>query len=80
VGQTVEDGRGTCRVAGQHMEYATHGRFCGFEPQNPGGGSKKEWTTCGGIKKVASKQSYLMKRVVAVGCRLCRVGQKCPCG
>ena len=31
------------------MEYATRGGFCGFGPQNPGGGSKAERMTRGGI-------------------------------
>ena len=37
-GRPVEDGGDTCRVAGKRMEYATRGGFCGFGPQNPGGG------------------------------------------
>jgi hypothetical protein len=61
------------------MEYATGGRFgglslktigwtvFGFGPQNPGGGSEEEWTGRGGIEEFASRQSYLMKDVVAVG-------------
>ena len=52
------------------MEYATRGGFHGFGPQNPGGGSEEERTTCGGIKEVVSKQSYIMKDAVAIGCRL----------
>jgi hypothetical protein len=61
------------------MEYATRGRFGGlglktiggrfhgFGPQNPGGGSDEEWMTHGGIEEFASRQSYLMKGVMAVG-------------
>ena len=61
------------------MEYATSGRFGGlglktiggrfqgFGPQNPGGGSEEEQTTRGGIEEFASRRSYLMKGAVAVG-------------
>jgi hypothetical protein len=64
---------------GTHMEYTTRcdlvvwasklsgGRVYGFEPQNLGGGSEEEQMTCGGIEKFASRRSYLMKDVVAVG-------------
>jgi len=47
------------------MEYATRGGFCGFGPQNTGGGSKEEWTARGGIKEFASRRSYLMRGAVA---------------
>ena len=43
------------------------GRFHGFGPQNPGGGSEEEWTARGGIEEFASRRRYLMKGVVAVG-------------
>ena len=61
------------------MEYATHGRFGGlglktiggrfhgFGPQNPGGGSEEERTARGDIEEFASRRSYLMKGTVAVG-------------
>jgi hypothetical protein len=61
------------------MEYATHrrfgglglkiigGRFYGFRPQNPGGGSEEERMARGGIEEFMSRRSYLMKGVVAVG-------------
>jgi hypothetical protein len=61
------------------MEYATRerfgglglktidGRFHGFGPQNPDGGSEEELTACGGIEEFTSRQSYLMKDVVVVG-------------
>ena len=64
---------------GTRMEYATHerfgglglktigGQFHGFRPQNPGGGSEEKWTARGGIEEFASRQSYLIKGVVAVG-------------
>ena len=64
---------------GTRMEYATRGRFGGlgiktiggrfhgFGPQNPGGGSEEERTARGGIEEFASRQSYLIKGVVAVG-------------
>jgi hypothetical protein len=64
---------------GMHMEYATRGWFGGlslktisgqfrrFGPQNPGGGFEKERTTRGGIEEFASRRSYLLKGVVAVG-------------
>ena len=64
---------------GTRMEYATRGRFGGlglktisgrfrgFRPQNPGGGSEEERTICGGIEEFASRRSYLMKGAVAVG-------------
>jgi hypothetical protein len=60
------------------MEYATReqfgglglktigGWFHGFGPQNSGGGSEKEQTAHDGIKEFASRQSYLMKGVVAI--------------
>ena len=34
------------------------GRFRGFGPQNPGGGSDAERTARGGIGEIASKQGY----------------------
>jgi hypothetical protein len=34
------------------------GGFYGFGPQNPGGGSKEERTTRGGIGEFASRRSY----------------------
>ena len=43
------------------------GRFHGFGPQNPGGGSEEEQTARGGIEEIASRRSCLMKVVVAVG-------------
>jgi hypothetical protein len=43
------------------------GRFHRFGPQNPGGGSEEERMVRGGIEEFASRQSYLMKDVVAVG-------------
>jgi hypothetical protein len=61
------------------MEYTTHGRFGdlglkiiggrfhGFEPQNPGGGSEEKQTTRSCIEEFASRRNYLMKGVVAVG-------------
>jgi hypothetical protein len=64
---------------GMRMEYATRGRFGGlglktisgrfhgFGPQNPGGGSEEERTARGGIEEFASRRSYLMKGAVAVG-------------
>jgi hypothetical protein len=64
---------------GMRMEYATcgrfdglglktiDGRFHGFRPQNPDGGSEEEQTTRGGIEEFASRRSYLMKGAVAVG-------------
>ena len=64
---------------GTRMEYATRkrfgglglktigGRFHGFRPQNPGGGSEEERTARGGIEEFASRRSYLMKGAVAVG-------------
>jgi len=64
---------------GTRMEYATRGRFggfglktiCGrfhgFGPQNPGGGSEEEQMARGGIEEFALRRSYLMKGVVAVG-------------
>ena len=64
---------------GTRMEYATRGwfgglglktisgRFHGFGPQNPDGGSEEERTAHGGIEKFASRRSYLMKGAVAVG-------------
>ena len=64
---------------GTRMEYATRrrfgglglktigGRFHGFGPQNPGGGSEEEQTARGGIEEIASRRSCLMKVVVAVG-------------
>ena len=64
---------------GTRMEYATRARFgwlslkttgwtvFGFGPQNPGGGSEEERTARGGIEEFASRQSYLIKGVVAVG-------------
>jgi hypothetical protein len=55
------------------MEYATHNGFRGFGPQNPDGGYE-ERMTYGGIEESASRLSYLMKGVVAVRSRLCRVG------
>ena len=55
---------------GKHMEYATHGGFRGFRPQNLGGGSEQQ-TTCGGIKELASRLSYLTKATVAIRSRLC---------
>jgi hypothetical protein len=78
-GRPVKDGGDTCRVAGTRMEYVTRGqlgglsiktiggRFHGFRPQNPGGGSEKERTARGGIKEFASRRNYLMKGAVAVG-------------
>jgi hypothetical protein len=63
---------------GTRMEYATHrwfgglglktigGRFRGFRPQNPSGGSEEEQTTRGGIEEFASRRSYLTKGAVAV--------------
>ena len=63
---------------GTRMEYATRGRFGGlglktiggrfrgFGPLNPGGGSEEERTACGGIEEFASRRSYLMKGAVAV--------------
>jgi hypothetical protein len=62
-----------------HMEYATRvrvrwfgpqnhrWRVYGFGAQNSGGDSEEEWTACGGIEEFASRRSYLMKGVVAVG-------------
>jgi hypothetical protein len=50
---------------GKRMDYATHGRFRGFGPQNSSGGSE-EWTTCDGIEELTSRLSYLMTGVVAV--------------
>jgi hypothetical protein len=59
------------------MEYVTHvwfdglslktigGRFHGFGPQNPGGGSEKERTARGGIEEFVPRQSYLMRGTVA---------------
>ena len=67
---------------GMHMEYATRGRFGGlglktivgrfhgFGPQHPGGGSEEERMARGGIEEFASRQSYLMKGAVAVGRRI----------
>jgi hypothetical protein len=64
---------------GTRMEYLTRGqfgglglktiggRFHGFWPQNPGGGSEEERTARGDIKKFASRRSYLMKGAVTVG-------------
>ena len=61
------------------MEYATRGRFggfglktiCGrfhgFGPQNPGGGSEEEQMARGGIEEFALRRSYLMKGAVAIG-------------
>jgi hypothetical protein len=61
------------------MEYATREwvwwfglqnhrwRVYGFEPQNPSGGSEEEQTACGGIEEFASRRSFLMKGVVAIG-------------
>jgi hypothetical protein len=61
------------------MEYATRrrfdglglktigGRFPGFGPQNPGGGSEEERTVRSDIEEFASRRSYLMKGAVAVG-------------
>jgi hypothetical protein len=43
------------------------GWFHRFGPQNLGGGSKEERTARGGIEEFASRRSYLMKGVVAVG-------------
>jgi hypothetical protein len=43
------------------------GRFRGFGPQNPGGGSEEEQTTRGGIEEFVSRRNYLMKGAVAVG-------------
>ena len=43
------------------------GRFHGFGPQNPDGGSEEERTARGGIEEFASRQSYLMKGAVAIG-------------
>jgi hypothetical protein len=75
----VEDGSDTCRVAGDTygVPYSRAvcslglktigGRFHGFWPQNPGGGSEKERTARGDIKKFASRRSYLMKGAVTVG-------------
>jgi hypothetical protein len=64
---------------GTRMEYATRGRFGGlglktiggrfhgFGPQNPDGGSEEERTVCSRIEEFASRQSYLMKGAMAVG-------------
>jgi hypothetical protein len=61
------------------MEYATNGQFFGlglktisgryhgFGPQNPGGGSEEEWTERDNIEEFTLRQSYLMKGAVAVG-------------
>jgi len=61
------------------MEYATRGwfggfglktiggRFHGFGPQNPGGGSEEERMARGGIEEFALRRSYLMKGAVAIG-------------
>jgi hypothetical protein len=43
------------------------GRFHGFGPQNPGGGSEEERTTRGSIEEFVSRQSYLMRGTVVVG-------------
>jgi hypothetical protein len=43
------------------------GRFHGFEPQKPNGGSEEERMARDGIEEFASKRSYLMKGVVTVG-------------
>jgi hypothetical protein len=78
-GRPVEDSGYTCEWRGTRMEYATGGglvvwtskpsggRVYEFEPQNPGGGSEKERTTCDGIGEFVSRRSYLMKGAVAVG-------------
>ena len=42
------------------------GRFHGFGPQNPGGGSKEEWMARGGIEEFVSRRSCLMKGAVVV--------------
>jgi hypothetical protein len=64
---------------GTHTEYATRrqfgdlglktigGRFHGFRPQNPGGGSEEKRTARGGTEEFASRRSYLMRGAVAVG-------------
>jgi hypothetical protein len=61
------------------MEYATREQFdglslktirwtvYGFGPQNLGRSSEEERTAHGGIEEFASRRSYLMKGVVAVG-------------
>ena len=64
---------------GTRMEYATRGRFGGlglktiggrfhgFGPQNPGGGSEEERTARGDIEEFTSRRSYLMKGAMAIG-------------
>jgi len=64
---------------GTHMEYATRGqfgglglktiggRFHGFGPQNPDGGSEEQRTARGGIEEFVSRRSYLMKGTVVIG-------------
>jgi hypothetical protein len=42
-------------------------RFCGFRPQNPGGGFEEERMTRGGIEEFVSRRIYLMKGAMAVG-------------
>jgi hypothetical protein len=61
------------------MEYATRGRFGGlglktiggrfrgFGPQNPGGGSEEKQTARDGIEEFASRRSYFMNGAVAIG-------------
>jgi hypothetical protein len=60
------------------VEYATRGHFGGlslktiggwfrgFGPQNSDGGFEEERTTRGSIEEFASRQSYLLKGVVAI--------------
>jgi len=62
------------------MEYATRDGFRGFGPQNLGGGSEEERTIRGGIEEFAWRRSYLIKGVVAVGWKLCRIGLVFPRG
>ena len=66
-GRPVEDGGDTRRMAGNAYGVRYPRTVYGFGPQNPGGGSEEERTARGGIEEFASRQSYLMKAVVAVG-------------
>jgi hypothetical protein len=63
----VEDGDDTCRVVrgayGGLGLKTIGGRFHGFGPQNPGGGSEEEQTTHGGIEEKLSHEGHGGRRM-----------------
>jgi hypothetical protein len=65
-GLVVSSSKPLARFGGLGLKIIGY-RFCGFGPQNSGGGSEEERTSRGGIEEFASRRSYLIKGAVAIG-------------